>query len=93
MIKVPAQHQTDPEKQAGQVVSPEYKPSHGGRSDKTLGDYLNRRYPEQMKKKLTFDEWGDIKEIQEDVECIDFYYHALVWSLLEQCWKVAQENK
>jgi hypothetical protein len=79
----------------GQITAPEYKPTHGGRPEftadngHTLGDYLHGKYPQAMKKKLTFDEWSN----NIDIEDIDFVYAGRVWDLMEQAWKAGQENK
>lgn len=71
MIKTPFHKQTDPAKQAGQV-----------KNDITLGDYLENKYPEEMKKKMTFDEWWNINQpTTNQYDCF------------MECWDAAQENK
>lgn len=62
------------------------------RNDKTLGDYLERKYfnPIKEEPKLTFEEWF-IKHTNnipfEDWDC------NLGESDMKACWKAAQENK
>ena len=96
MIEVPAQHQTDPSKKPGQIVfpiiedqdepntvpNPEFinmNPPH------SLGEYLEKKYPEEMKKKLSFEEWLRKSSFVIPDETI--------YEWLQDCWKAAQENK
>lgn len=71
MMRVPFHKQTDPAKQAGQI-----------KNEVTLGDYLEKKYPEEMKKKLTFDEWWH--QNNDDSLCYNCAKHT---------WQAAQENK
>lgn len=50
------------------------------KNDITLGDYIDRKYPET--KKLTFDEWWEL--------CNDDDFHYMT---ARRVWKAAQENK
>lgn len=71
----------------GQIVNKlEYPSKTMGQivNDVTLTDYYERK----MKEKMTFDSWCNTQ----DIEDVDFVYHGRIWELLEQCWKVAQEN-
>lgn len=54
----------------------------------TLGDYLRKYYPEEMKKKLTFEEWWESKLIEDNMP-FDVQ-HSL--DVIKEAWKVAQEN-
>ena len=94
MIEVPAQHQTDSSKKPGQIVfpiiedqdepstvpNPEFinmNPPH------SLGEYLEKKYPEEMKKKLSFEEWYEKTGWGQGYD----YYAA------KDIWTSAQENK
>jgi len=57
-------------------------------NDITLGDYLERKYPEETKKKLTFDEWWDSGRLSKDNPHKPI---SAEWWALEG-WKAAQEN-
>jgi hypothetical protein len=76
----------------GQITAQEYKPTHGGRPEftadngHTLGDYLHGKYPQVMKKKLTFEEWW--KEIEKEINPL-----TDPQSLAYTAWQAAEENK
>jgi hypothetical protein len=80
----------------GQITATEYKPTHGDRPEftadngHTLGDYLHGKYPQVMKKKLTFEEWfleWTGKTVKEA--------HKRDWPVLiyKKIWDAGQENK
>lgn len=60
------------------------------RNDITLGDYVARKqeYMREEAKKLSFDEWSSLPEVNLLVGNIDE-----LWILLEECWNAAQRNK
>lgn len=80
----------DLENPPGQINTQVGEPDKfGGRTDKTLQDYIDRKYPET--KKLTFDEW-----VKESMVYDHMDDRGGDWSLvkaLRECWKAAQENK
>lgn len=80
MIKTPFHKQTDPAKQAGQV-----------KNEITLGNYLENKYPEEMKKKMTFEEW--YKKRYNDIEWMSKDLAIAHYTSMKKCWEAAQENK
>jgi len=52
----------------------------------TLGDYIKHVEEQEFpKKKLTFEEWLTATPI-------DLFFNGQLSTVLEQCWKAAQEN-
>jgi hypothetical protein len=39
---------------------------------------------------MTFDEWSNDSVIEEDVNAIDFCYHADVWDLMERAFEAGR---
>lgn len=74
MMKTPAHKQTDPMKRPGQIIN-----------DVTLTDYYNRKYAEQVKPKLTFDEWFTQAEGE-------FDFSGTYTDTFRAVWEAAQEN-
>ena len=77
MFHKPAHKQIGPNG-PGQVVN-----------DITLGDYLERKYPEETKKKLTFEEWWNEVVYTGRPRRLEFNASEEAARLI---WKAAQEN-
>lgn len=60
------------------------------RQEHTLGDYLENKYPEQVKKKLTFNEWWETQLQQYPNQQID---KNTIKQSARIIWNAAQENK
>lgn len=57
--------------------------------EKTLGDYLVKKYPEEMEKKLTFEEWWNTLDHMAYRGDSAFEYYV---DCAAAAWKAGQQN-